>query len=85
MSEKKDFEAQDRIKRINELAHKQKAEGLTEGEKLEQQKLRKAYLADFKKGMRSQIETLRVFNKAGKEVTPKKVQDIQRKKGLRDD
>ncbi|GAF41229.1 hypothetical protein FC83_GL002233 [Agrilactobacillus composti DSM 18527 = JCM 14202] len=85
MSEKKDLESQERIKRINELARKKKEQGLTEAEKLEQDKLRQAYLADFKNGFRSQIEMLRVFDKNGKEVTPKKVQNIQRKKGLRDD
>lgn len=85
MSERKDLESQQRIKRINELARKQKSQGLTETERLEQDKLRKAYLADFKKGFQSQIETLRVFDKSGKEVTPQKVREIQRKKGLRDD
>lgn len=85
MSEEKDLESKDRIKRINELANKKKTQGLTETERLEQEKLRKAYLADFKKGFRSQIEMLRVFDKGGKEVTPEKVKDIQRKKGLRDD
>ncbi|MCD2256244.1 DUF896 domain-containing protein [Agrilactobacillus fermenti] len=85
MTEKKDLEAEQRIKRINELAHKQKSEGLTEKEKLEQAKLRKEYLANFKQGFKSQIEMLRVFDKSGKEVTPDKVKNIQRKKGLRDD
>ncbi|MFD1672832.1 DUF896 domain-containing protein [Agrilactobacillus yilanensis] len=85
MTEKKDLESQERIKRINELAHKKKTVGLTEAERLEQEKLRKAYLDNFKKGFRSQIETLRVFDKGGKEVTPEKVREIQRKKGLRED
>jgi len=40
-----------RIDRINELARKAKCEGLTEEEKLEQQALRKEYIADFKQSM----------------------------------
>ncbi|WP_146627234.1 DUF896 domain-containing protein, partial [Oenococcus oeni] len=35
------------------------------------------------KTFRSQVEILQVFDKNGKEVTPKKVIDIQKKKGLR--
>ena len=45
-----------RLKRINELAHKAKAEGLTEAEKEEQNNLRKEYLIDFRKRVRAQIE-----------------------------
>ncbi|MEJ6400739.1 DUF896 domain-containing protein [Nicoliella lavandulae] len=73
------------IPRINELAHKAKAEGLSELEKVEQGKLRKQYLKRFKENFRSQVEMMKVYNKDGKEVTPKKVRDIQRGKGLRDD
>lgn len=39
------------LDRINELARKQREEGLTEDEKLEQGELRKAYLA----GIRAQV------------------------------
>ena len=35
--------------------------------------------------MRSNIEMMRIFDDNGKEVTPEKVREIQRKKGLRDD
>ncbi|KRL57099.1 DUF896 domain-containing protein [Furfurilactobacillus rossiae] len=71
--------------RINELAHKQKTTGLTDEEKAEQKKLREAFLANFRKAFRSQVEMMQVFDKDGKEVTPEKVKDVQRKKGLRDD
>lgn len=76
---------QKRLDRINELAHKAKAEGLTEAETAERQTLRDAYLKDFRESFRSQVEMLQVYNKEGKEVTPEKVKDIQREKGLRDD
>lgn len=76
---------QKRLDRINELAHKAKAEGLTEAETAERQTLRDAYLKDFRESFRSQVEMLQVYDKEGKEVTPEKVKDIQREKGLRDD
>ncbi len=73
------------LKRINELAHKNKEEGLTEAETKERAKLRKEYLKNFREAMRSNIEMMRIFDDNGKEVTPEKVRKIQRKKGLRDD
>ncbi|MSD84336.1 DUF896 domain-containing protein [Lactobacillus curvatus] len=76
---------QKRLDRINELAHKAKNEGLTDAETAERQTLREAYLKDFRESFRSQVEMLQVYDKEGKEVTPEKVKDIQRKKGLRDD
>ena len=73
------------LKRINELAHKNKEEGLTEAETKERAKLRKEYLKNFREAMRSNIEMMRIFDKDGNEVTPEKVREVQRKKGLRDD
>ena len=70
---------------VSELAHKAKAEGLTPEETMERQELRDAYLKDFRSSFRSQVEMLQVYDKEGKEVTPEKVKDIQREKGLRDD
>lgn len=75
----------ERLQRINELAKKAKAEGLTPAEEAERAELRKAYLADFRAGFRQQVESLKIVDKDGKEVTPQKVIDIQRKKGLRND
>lgn len=73
------------LKRINELAHKNKAEGLTEEEKAERKKLRDEYLKNFREAFKSKIEMTQIYNKEGKEVTPEKIKEIQRKKGLRDD
>ncbi|MBU3829584.1 MAG: DUF896 domain-containing protein [Candidatus Limosilactobacillus merdavium] len=73
------------LKRINELAHKNKNEGLTEAETKERAKLRKEYLKNFREAMRSNIEMMRIFDDNGKEVTPEKVREAQRKKGLRND
>ncbi len=77
---------QDRLlKRINELAHKNKEEGLTTAEKAERKRLRDQYLKNFRASFRSNIEMMQIFDKNGKEVTPEKIREIQRKKGLRDD
>jgi uncharacterized protein YnzC (UPF0291/DUF896 family) len=73
------------IARINELAHKAKAEGLTELEEAERQELREKYLKEFRAGFRQQVEMLQVYDKDGKEVTPEKVRQVQRDRGLRDD
>ncbi len=57
---------QDKIDRINELAHKAKtAEGLTEAEKEEQQKLRKEYIEAFKANLRSQLDNIEFVEKDG--------------------
>ena len=76
---------QELIDRINFLAKKKKTTGLSEDEKVEQQSLRETYLAMFRENFRSHIEMLQVYDKDGKEVTPEKVKEMQRKKGLRDD
>ena len=47
--------------------------------------IRDRYLKNFREAFRSNIEMMRIFDKDGKEVTPEKVRQIQRKKGLRDD
>ena len=81
-----DSQAQEKLlKRINELANKNKEEGLTAAEKAERKRLRDQYLKNFREAFRSNIEMMRIFDKDGKEVTPEKVRQIQRKKGLRDD
>ena len=85
MSEAEDPILKKLIPRINELAHNAKESGLTKEEEAERADLRKQYLKRFKENMRSQIEMVQVFNKEGKEVTPEKVKEVQRKKGLRDD
>ena len=47
-----------RIGRINELARKSKAEGLTEAELREQALLRKEFIADFRRNLRSQLDNI---------------------------
>jgi uncharacterized protein YnzC (UPF0291/DUF896 family) len=80
-----DLISKELLARINELAHKAKAEGLTELEEAERQELRQKYLKEFRAGFRRQVEMLQVYDKDGKEVTPEKVRQVQRDRGLRDD
>lgn len=49
---------QKKIDRINELARKQKAEGLTEEEKVEQLNLRREYIEAYKRSLVEQLENI---------------------------
>lgn len=60
------------IKRINELAHKFKTVGLTDEETKEREKLRKLYLELFRKGMKKNImDNLYIMDKDGNKVKVK--------------
>lgn len=65
---------EEKIKRINELARKQKAEGLTEEEKAEQFKLRREYIDSFKQSLVAQLENTYILEPDG---TKKKVTKIK--------
>lgn len=71
-----------KIERINELARKKKTVGLTQVEQEEQLLLRQEYLEVFRGGMRNHIEGLKVVDEDGNDVTPEKLKQIQREKGL---
>ena len=49
---------EEKIKRINELAHKSKAEGLTPAEKEEQYQLRQEFLAAVRGNLRAQLNNI---------------------------
>ena len=53
------------IQRINVLYHKQKGEGLTTEEELEQVNLRKEYVASMRSNLRGQLNQIRVQNPDG--------------------
>jgi len=55
------------IKRINELARKSKAEGLTDAEKAEQAKLRSEYIAAFRQGVKNTLNNVYVVDEKGNE------------------
>jgi uncharacterized protein YnzC (UPF0291/DUF896 family) len=56
---------QEQIKRINELYHKAKGEGLTEEEKSEQKFLRQEYVAAFRRNLRSQLDNIDIQEEDG--------------------
>lgn len=57
---------EEKIKRINELAHKSKTpEGLTEEEKVEQAKLRREYIDSFKASLTGQLENTYIVRPDG--------------------
>lgn len=51
-----------KIDRINELAHKSKAEGLTEEEKAEQHDLRQEFLAEIRADVKAQLESIEIVD-----------------------
>lgn len=62
-----------KIKRINELAHKSKTpEGLTPDEAEEQKKLRREYIDAFKLSLTSQLDNTYYINDQGKKTKLKR-------------
>ncbi|MBQ6381702.1 MAG: DUF896 domain-containing protein [Clostridia bacterium] len=57
---------QEKIERINTLAHKQKTIGLTQEEKEEQAALRKEYVAMWKKSLEAELEHTYIVTPDGK-------------------
>lgn len=53
------------IARINELARKSKAEGLTERERMEQAALRQEYIAAIRRNLRGQLDNINIQEKDG--------------------
>lgn len=53
-----------KIDRINELAHKSKAEGLTDAEKEEQKALRKEFLAEIRADVRASLDSIEIVDEA---------------------
>ena len=69
----------ERIKRINELYHKSQAEGLTEEEKQEQEKLRKEYVASVRNNLKSQLDNIVIEKPDGSKI------DLGKKKNKKHD
>ncbi|UPK41582.1 MULTISPECIES: DUF896 domain-containing protein [Paenibacillus] len=68
------------LDRINQLAKKQREEGLTNAERVEQQVLREDYLREIRGQVLNTFSTLTVLDPHGNDVTPDKVRN---EKGIR--
>lgn len=55
---------------------------MTIQEQVEQKELRDAYITAFRGGMRNTIEGVKIVDEEGTDVTPDKLKDIQKDKGL---
>lgn len=60
----------DKIKRINELYKKAKAEGLTKEEQSEQKKLRQEYVQAVRGSLKNRLESIILVDENGKELGP---------------
>jgi uncharacterized protein YnzC (UPF0291/DUF896 family) len=69
----------DSLQRINELAKKQREEGLTNTEKIEQQVLREDYLRQIRGQVLDTFTGMKVLDRLGNDVTPEKVRDLKTK------
>ncbi|AZU61660.1 DUF896 domain-containing protein [Neobacillus mesonae] len=65
--------SKEKIARINELARKAKATGLTDIEAKEQSKLRSEYLAAFRSNMLDTLTNTKIIDPLGNDVTPDKI------------
>lgn len=74
--------SKEKINRINELTKKAKAGILTEEEAKERTALRKEYLDTFRATMRNNIESLKIVDPEGNDVTPDKIKKIKSNKYL---
>lgn len=66
------------VERINQLAHKEKEEGLTDAEKEEQKELRQKYLKAFRESFKSEVSSLKIVDKEGNDVTPSKIKELKK-------
>ena len=64
---------EEQVKRINELAKKNKTEGLTPEELAERDALRKLYIESFRANLRAQLDNIRFVDENGNVTTPKGV------------
>lgn len=68
------------LNKINHLARKAKTEGLSDAEKVEQAKLRKLYIENFKSVFKNDLLNLKVVDPMGQDVTPDKLKKAQNAK-----
>ena len=71
---------EEKIARINALAHKAKSEGLTDEEREEQARLRRDYIESVKANLKSQLDSMYVLDESGKKS---KIIDLERERARR--
>ncbi|WP_339314773.1 DUF896 domain-containing protein [Paenibacillus sp. FSL R10-2734] len=69
------------LTRINELARKEREEGLTKSEWVEQIALREDYLREIRGQVRSSLSGVTIVDPEGNDVTPEKIR-LSRKETL---
>lgn len=67
------------LDRINQLAKKQREDGLTNEEKIEQGQLREEYLQQIRGQVLNTFSGMTVLDPLGNDVTPEKVREKQRR------
>ncbi|KMM38583.1 DUF896 domain-containing protein [Guptibacillus hwajinpoensis] len=70
--------SQDKIQRINELSRKSKESSLTEAEKKEQKDLRQEYLKSLRSSFDNQLNSIKVVDEEGNDVTPNKLKESKK-------
>lgn len=68
---------QEKINRINELAHKSKTVGLSDDEKKEQAVLRREYIDSFKASLIGQLENTYIVDEKGNKKKVKRKTDVE--------
>ena len=71
------------LDRINELAKKQREDGLTNKEQIEQKNLRENYLREIRGQVLHTFSDLTVLDPLGNDVTPEKLRDAQKNNDLK--
>ena len=70
----------EKIARINALAHKAKSEGLSDEEREEQAQLRRDYIESVKENLKSQLDSMYILDETGKKS---KIIDFERERARR--
>ena len=71
-----------KFERNNELVRKKKTVGLTGEEKVEQAELRKEYIEGYRRSLLHHISGIKLVDEEGNDVTPEKLRQLQRERGL---
>ena len=70
--------SQELINEINELSRKSKTVGLTDEEKQRQQELRAQYIKAFRSGFKQHLQSIKVVDENGNDVTPRKIKNAKK-------